>query len=108
MPKLISMKLSKEQATSEVAIGASEGPRFPFGLSINLDDDSLKKLGFDKLPGVGAEMTVSGVGTVTRASENRSQSGVSRDVSIQLEKLKVESSSDATAVGAVTKAVKDA
>lgn len=108
---LVNMRLSKKQSKAEVAISSEKGPRFPYGLQISLDDDSLEKLGFDELPAVGAEMIVVGVGKVTRAGENRSQSGVNRDVSIQLERIEIEprdDGSDHTAVDAVSRAVKDA
>ena len=87
---LVDMKMSKKQSTNEFAVSEDKDPRFPHGLSINLNDDSMKKLGFDELPVIGTEMIVVGVGKVTRASENRSQSGVDRDLQIQLERIEVE------------------
>ena len=107
---LINMRLSRKQSNDEIAISSPKGPRFPYGLQISLDDDSLKKLGFDELPAIGTKMIVVGVGKVTRASENRSQDGIHRDVSIQLERIEVEpldDGSDHTAVEAVSKAIKD-
>ncbi len=108
---LVDMKLSKKQAKNEVCCADDEkGPRYPYGLAISLDDDSLKKLGFDGLPAVGTEMIVVGVGKITRASENHSQRGLNRDVSIQLERVEVEpftKPTDKTAVDAVTKAIKE-
>ena len=110
---LVDMKMSEKQSTNEFAVSAGKGPRFPHGLTISLNDDSMEKLGFGKLPAVGTEMIVVGVGKVTRASENRGQHGVDRDVSIQLERIEVEplvtgsGHADDTAVDAVTKAVKD-
>lgn len=108
---LTDMKLSKKQAKNEVCCTDDEkGPRYPYGLGVSLDDDSLKKLGFSKLPAVGTEMIVVGIGRVTRASESRSQSGVNRDVSIQLERVEIEpfkKSANKTAVDAVTEAIKD-
>ena len=108
---LTNMQLSKKQSKAEVCCTDDEkGPRFPYGLSISLDDDSLKKLGFDTLPAVGTEMIVVGIGKIRSASENRSQRGVNRDVSIQLERIEVEpfeKAANKTAVDAVTKAIKD-
>ncbi len=106
---LVDMKMSKKQSKGEVCCADDEkGPRYPYGLAINLNSDSLKKLGFSKLPAVGTEMRVVGVGRITRASENRSQRGVDRDVNIQLEQVEVKPSKKATAVDAVTEAIEDA
>jgi len=105
---LTDMKMSKKQSAHEFAVSEDKGPRFPHGLTINLNDDSMKKLGFDELPVVGTEMIVVGVGKVTRASENRRQGGVDRDMGIQLERIEVEPLVKGTAVDAVTKAVRDA
>jgi len=103
---LVSMKLSKKQAKGEGAVGIDH-PRFPYGLQISFDHDSLDKLGFDDLPAVGAEMVIVGVGKVASVSESRNQDNFNRNVSIQLEKVSVEPTTDPTALDAVTKAVKD-
>lgn len=85
---LVDMKLTKKQAKNENEMSV-ELPKYPFGLSINLDDESLKKLGFDSLPDVGDEFIVVGIGPVksVRASEN--ENGSDRSFSIQLQKLEV-------------------
>ncbi len=107
---LINMQMSKKDAKNEFgAVDEEKGPRFPHGLTLNLNDMTLKKLGISTLPDVGTEMLVVGVGKVSRASENRRQGGVDRDVSIQLESLDVGplKKKKATAVDAVSDAVKD-
>ena len=85
---LTNMKLSKKEAKNEFEVAPSR-PRFPHGLSISLDDDSLKKLGFDNLPDVGEEFIVVGIGPVENASEHKRQNGVDRSVTIQLQKIEV-------------------
>ena len=107
MTRLVSMKMSKKQSKGEFAIAETEGPRFPHGLSIHLNGDSMKKLGFTELPAVGTEMIVVGVGKIASASENRRQNGIDRDMSIQLERIEVEPLNEDTAADAVTKAIKD-
>lgn len=111
---LVDMKLSKKEAKDDLgmAVSESKGPRFPHGLSISLDDDSMKKLGFEDLIAVGTKMIIVGVGKVTNASENRRQNGVDRHVTIQLEKVEIEpfdknTDHNDTAVDAVTKAIKE-
>lgn len=102
---LTSMKLSKKDSKREFAIDDS-GPKFPHGLVINLGTSELEKLGFDSLPEVGTKFRVVGVGPVTHASERRNQQNVSRDISIQIEKIDL--SPEGTAVDAVERGIKEA
>jgi len=104
------MKLSKRNAKKEFEVGSDDGPRFPHGLSLRFDDVSLTKLGFDSLPEVGEEFIVVGVGQVTSASVNKRQSGVDRDMSIQLQKIEIGpvSGKEETAVSAVDAGIAEA
>ncbi len=105
---LKSMKLSKKDAKREVAIDSSDsGPRFPHGITLHLNDETLKKLGIDKLPAVGAEMRVSGIGVVESSSQHQSQRRKNRDISIQLQRLEVKPTKKATAEDAVSDAIKE-
>ena len=111
MPNLVSMKMSKKDSTNEFAVDSNDGPRFPHGLEIRLDKIALEKLGFTELPEVGTEMIIVAVGKVTSVHENKRQNSVTRSMEIQIEEIEVEPSddgSDATAVDAVSRAVKDA
>ena len=113
MTNLTDMKLTKKESKESSGIPAvDDRPRFPFGLEIRLDDDSLKKLGFDSLPAVGEEFIVIGVGPVTSVSENQRQgSEVNRHLEIQLQRIEIEpldDGSDETAVDAVSRGIKDA
>jgi hypothetical protein len=103
---LTSMKMSKKEAKGEFAMEANSN-RFPHGLSINLDNDTMKKLGME-MPDVGEQMIIVGVGPVTHASEHRRQNGVQRSVTIQLETMEVGELDDKSALKAVSAAVKDA
>jgi hypothetical protein len=108
---LVDMKLTKKEAKDNEV--ASESPRYPYGLKINLDDEELKKLGFDTLPDVGDEFIVVGVGPVTSVHEREDQDGTDRSFSIQLEKLEVGpavkgGAATDSALAAVSKGVDDA
>lgn len=50
MAKMVSLKLSKKEAKSEygeVATPSKDTPRYPYGTRIDLDTDTLDKLGID-------------------------------------------------------------
>lgn len=55
--QLVSMKKSKAEVKKDSKPMAMDNEQYPWGLQINLDSDDLKKLGIDKLPGVGDSMS---------------------------------------------------
>ena len=91
--KLVSMKLSKaerkiEEGARPVAMG--ERDEFPFGLTLHLEDETLKKLGVTGLPKVGSTDTLTAKFKVTSVSENTSEgSEERRSVSLQITDLQV-------------------
>jgi hypothetical protein len=54
---------------------ASDAPQYPYGLSIDLDDGSLEKLGITALPKVGTEMMVTARCVVKSISSYDTQGG---------------------------------
>jgi len=62
-----------------------DGPDYPYGLCLSLDDSELKKLGVDTLPEVGDELTINAVCKVTRVSASASEkSDKQRSVELQI------------------------
>jgi hypothetical protein len=62
-----------------------ERPEFPYGLSLRLDEDSLKLLNLGGLPEVGAVMTLAARVVVTAVSSNEMQGeGVKRNITLQI------------------------
>jgi len=86
---IMDMKLSKkDQKQYEPA--EVEAPKYPYGLTLHLNNETLEKLGIKTLPKVGQEVVLQGVGNVTSVSENeRSGQEKYRDVSIQITGLGV-------------------
>ena len=89
---MISMKLSKEEKT-EQALGympEPDGPEYPRGLTISLDDDSLEKLGVTDLPSAGSSLTITAKCTVTSTSVNSREGGDSeRNVGLQITDMEI-------------------
>jgi len=73
MSTLINMELTAAEAKQETSIAEADGPKYPWGLSICLDDEALKKLGMDKLPEVGTKMRLVAMVDVSGVSSYSSQ-----------------------------------
>lgn len=71
---LVSMKMTAEE-TKEYGTMEMEAPQYPYGLSIDLDDGALEKLGITALPKVGAEMMITAKCVVKSVSSNQMQGG---------------------------------
>ncbi len=84
--KLVNMKSAAGAAEKDCAPCAmGDAPRYPWGLSLTLDNEGLEKLGLDDLPEVGATMTLTARVAVTACSMNQSEGGDERrSVSLQI------------------------
>lgn len=69
---LVNMKMSAEES-KEYSGAEMESPEYPYGLTIDLDDDSLAKLGITSLPKVGSEMMITAKCVVKGVSSNQYQ-----------------------------------
>lgn len=77
MATLISMENTQQEANAQVSPTA-DAPKYPWGLSICLNDDSLEKLGVKSLPAVGTEVTIVAKATVSGTSENATENDGTR------------------------------
>jgi len=73
---MANLAMTPEEAKSEYGAEPTDSdlPRYPYGLSIYLDDDTLKKLGITDLPKVGTSMPATITVTVTGTSQRATQS----------------------------------
>lgn len=88
--KMHSMKMSKKEKKDNMPTAVSDGPDYPYGLRLSLNDDCLKKLGLKSLPKVGAKMTVHAIGEVVAVSQHESENHDDRHVEIQIHELGVD------------------
>lgn len=75
---MINMKLSKEEAgkmSGAIEAKPGDGPAYPWGLSINLNSETLKKIGYADPPAVGTEMMLMAKVVVTSTGVNQQQDG---------------------------------
>lgn len=92
---LIDMKLSQDEAKEmDCSVGclSSEdgGPKYPWGLILSLDDDTLRKLGVSELPKVGQQMHLMAVVEVCTTSQHANQEGTDKCVSLQITQMGLE------------------
>lgn len=75
MSSLINMETSPAEAKEYTQPTIADAPKYPWGLCITLNDDSLDKLGVKTLPPVDTEVTIVAKAVVSRISENQTQGG---------------------------------
>lgn len=93
--KKTDMKLPPRKPTAEEKLyptmcDPSNDPEYPYGLCINLDEQQLAALGMKDLPKVGASITIEATANVTSVSENETQGGTRRSLSLQITELGLE------------------
>jgi hypothetical protein len=107
MPKLISMKIdqaARESRYAEKSI-AMDAPSYPYGLTVNLDTDSLEKLEIDAADlEVGSTMTlVAEVEIVSAGKSSTAGGGESQNASLQITRMLLEDAPAKDAAAALYK-----
>lgn len=84
---MTSMKMEPktEQEGSDACCSPGDQPLYPYGLSLSLNDESMKKLGlsFDKLV-IGQKLTLNAVVEVTSVSAYKEQEGTESNACLQI------------------------
>lgn len=90
LPELVDLKLSKSEKKEAMEVPRSSGPTYPYGLCLDLNEDTLEKLGIKDLPGVGDEMHFIAVAHVTSArSSEYEESGLSKSICLQISDMAI-------------------
>lgn len=80
------MKLSAAEAKSMTGCvpDSSDGPAYPYGLTIYLDNATLAKLGITDLPDLGTKLTLHAEVEVTSNSQRQTQDGKTVNMDLQI------------------------
>jgi hypothetical protein len=100
---LVNMKMSQEER-GEYTDGAKPmEPSYPYGLSIDLDDGSMEKLGITALPKVGTEMMITAKVVVKSVSSNQYEgSDAESRMCLQITDMEIGQTEKATNEGRAT------
>ena len=87
------MSLSPDEA-KETMLGYTEAdvkdaPKYPYGLNLDLNDETLKKLGITKLPAVGDAVSITAIAKVTRISAYEEQGGSEQCLGLQITDMEI-------------------
>lgn len=91
---MIDMKLDakpNEKATLLAEPEEASKPEYPYGLAINLDNETLAKLGITDLPAIDTDMKLVALVCVTSVSQNETQGEGEpyRSVTLQIEQMEL-------------------
>lgn len=94
--KQVDMKQEPEKASADCCMPSkSDSPSYPYGLRINLDEKSLKKLGLKDMPEVGTTLQLDATVEVCDVSINDSASyGENRNLGLQIVSMGLEEGSE--------------
>lgn len=102
--KLQSMALSPEEAKEmmgdccapSMMSDEDKGPKYPYGLTIYLCDETLAKLNLGTLPDVGTKFTLMAIVEVTSNSQRQTQDGKDVSMDLQITDMALSSGPDKT------------
>jgi len=92
MSKLVDMKCEEQKVEEKSCEPCMvEKPKYPYGLELRLEEESLKKLGIKELPPIGKYVMITARAEVVATSAYESkQGGENRCLSLQIQELGVE------------------
>lgn len=87
------LKISKKEAKSKneaMVIGSADQERYPYGLRLDLNNDTLDKLGINKLPTVGTVIMFEAKAKVVGSRQSATEGSENRSVELQITHIDLE------------------
>lgn len=99
------LKISKKEAkeTNKLSTPYEDQERYPYGLRLDLNDDTLKKLGITKLPAVGTVLMFEAKAKVVGSRQSATESSDNRSIELQITHLDLEMDDDEVSEGELTR-----
>lgn len=83
------MKMSKSE-TKKMESPEVDKPQYPYGLKMNLDNETIEKLGMKTMPEMGKAMMLMAMVTVTDMHESKSEGSNYRSLGLQITDMSIE------------------
>lgn len=99
----ISKKEAKEKSEAMQVIGSSDQERYPYGLRLDLNNDTLDKLGMTKLPSVGTVLTFEVKSKVIGSRQSATEGSENRSIELQITHIDMDTAKEEKAEGELTR-----
>ncbi len=99
------LKISKKEAkeANKLATPYEDQERYPYGLRLDLNNDTLEKLGITKLPAVGTVLMFEAKAKVVGSRQSATESSDNRSIELQITHLDLEMDDDEVSEGELTR-----
>ena len=87
---LKNMKVPKREIKKEIGIDVDEQPKYPWGLRLHFDEESVSKLGMKELPKQGDKVMVVAFANVDEVGDIEGQRGRQRHIDLQVTDVSIE------------------
>lgn len=87
------LKITKKEAkvkSESMVIGSSDQERYPYGLRLDLNNDTLEKLGMQALPAVGTVLMFEAKAKVVGSRQSATEGSENRSVELQITHIDLE------------------
>lgn len=87
------LKITKKEAKAKsesMFIGSSDQERYPYGLRLDLNNDTLEKLGMKALPAVGTVLMFEAKAKVVGSRQSATEGSENRSVELQITHIDLE------------------
>ena len=89
------MKLTESESKDNAIVQETEKQLYPWGLRIELNDDSMKKLGLEKIPSINSKLKLEAIVEIIRVDSSDSVDGGKKEsMSLQITDMALNSSQD--------------
>lgn len=87
------LKITKKEAKAKsesMVIGSADQERYPYGLRLDLNNDTLEKLGMTKLPSVGTVLMFEAKAKVVGSRQSATEGSENRSIELQITHIDLE------------------